>query len=142
MANQKFIKALNREPQSCPPVWFMRQAGRYHQLYQKKRARYSFMEMCKNPQLAAEVALDPIRDFDFDVSIMFSDLLFPLEALGFGLDYALGPQLGTLLRWDNLDQLKSVDEAFPALEFQGEVLKLTREMLPEDKSLIGFVGGL
>ncbi len=142
MANQKFIKALNREPQNCPPVWFMRQAGRYHQLYQEKRTRYSFMDMCKNPQLAAEVALDPIRDFDFDVSIMFSDLLFPLEALGFGLDYVPGPQLGIHLCWDNLDKLKSVDEAFPALEFQGEVLKLTREMLPEDKSLIGFVGGL
>jgi uroporphyrinogen decarboxylase len=73
----------------------MRQAGRYHRHYQSLRAQHSFMDLCKRPELAAEVALGPVLDFDFDAAILFSDLLFPLEALGMGLEYTdRGPQLG------------------------------------------------
>ena len=90
MSNVKFQNAINHLPQNVPPIWFMRQAGRYHRHYQKLRAQHSFMELCKNPELAAAVALGPIQDFDFDVSILFSDLLFPLEALGMGLTYGDG----------------------------------------------------
>ena len=70
-----------------PPIWLMRQAGRYQARYQQLRARHSFEDLCRIPELAAEVALGPVLDFDFDAAILFSDLLFPLEALGFGLSY-------------------------------------------------------
>ena len=140
MANEKFQKALKGEEQSCPPVWFMRQAGRYHTHYQNLRTQHGFKELCKNPELAAEVAYGPMAEFDFDVSILFSDILFPLEALGMGLEYSPGPTFDRKITPENVAQLKSADEAIESLQFQAEALKMTRERLPENKSLIGFVG--
>jgi len=142
MANEKFKNAVQRIAQKTPPIWFMRQAGRYHQHYQKLRAKYSFMELCKNPELAAEVAFGPVNEFDFDVAILFSDLLFPLEAMGMGLSYDDGgPKLGWHLTAENISQLKRPDDALPALEFQKQAMLATRARIPAQKSLIGFVGG-
>src|SRR6266550_1516443 len=118
IGNARFQNALARRQQATPPVWLMRQAGRYHRHYQALRQKHSFMDLCKRPELAAEVALGPVMDFDFDAAILFSDLLFPLEALGMGLEYT-----------------------WPHLLFQGEAMRVTRERLPSDRSLIGFVGG-
>ncbi|MFN8945948.1 MAG: uroporphyrinogen decarboxylase family protein [Pseudobdellovibrionaceae bacterium] len=141
--NSKFKNAMFNKNLEGPPVWMMRQAGRYHKHYQNLRAKHSFMELCKEPELASEVALGPVMDFDFDVSIMFSDLLFPLEALGMGLDYTdSGPKLGMHLNPGNWDKLRSVEDALPALMFQKEVLKLTRQKIPAHKSVIGFTGGV
>jgi uroporphyrinogen decarboxylase len=140
--NLRFRNALARVPQVTPPIWLMRQAGRYHRHYQDLRRRHSFMDLCKKPELAAEVALGPVLDFDFDVAILFSDLLFPLEALGMGLQYTdRGPELGWKLDRNTLPRLRPTDEALKDLMFQGEALRLTRNLLPENKSLIGFVGG-
>ena len=141
MANQKFQNALSRTPQNVPPIWFMRQAGRYHKHYQALRAKHSFMELCKQPELAAEVAMGPILDFDFDVAILFSDLLFPLEAMGMGLTYDPAPKLGWNLTEANIEKLLRVGEALPHLQFQKEAMLQTRALLPQTKSLIGFVGG-
>lgn len=142
MANARFQAALRGEAQSTPPIWFMRQAGRYHTHYQGFRKKHSFMELCKNARLAAEVALGPIEDFDFDVSIFFSDLLFPLEAMGMGLTYtdSRGPELGWHLDSENVMKLRPVDEAIEGLRFQRDALAETRRILPASKSLIGFVG--
>lgn len=139
--NQKFQNAIKGVPQAVPPVWFMRQAGRYHKHYQALRREHSFMDLCKKPDLAAEVALGPIQDFDFDVAILFSDLLFPLEALGMGLKYDPAPELGFQLTPAKLKDLKSVRAAIEDLHFQKDALHATRKVLPKDKSLIGFVGG-
>ncbi len=140
--NARFQNALARRAQSVPPIWLMRQAGRYHRHYQALRAKHSFMDLCKQPELAAEVALGPLLDFDFDSAILFSDLLFPLEALGMGLDYTdHGPQLGWKLDENSFARLRSVDDAWPGLHFQGEAVRATRERIPPDRSLIGFVGG-
>lgn len=140
--NAKFQNAIQRIPQKCPPIWFMRQAGRYHKHYQKLRAENSFMDLCKKPKLAAEVALGPIEDFDFDVSILFSDLLFPLEAMGMGLDYVPGPKLDWhLSSADDLKKLDNSERALDQLRFQTEACRETRKILPADKSFIGFVGG-
>lgn len=139
--NTKWLAAKDRKPQATPPVWMMRQAGRYHQHYQKLRAKHSFIELCKVPELAAEVAMGPMMDFDFDIAILFSDLLFPLEALGMGLSYDPAPALGWHLRPDNFDQLRPWKEALKDLEFQKKAMALTRTRLPKDKGLIGFVGG-
>ncbi len=140
--NQKFQNAISRVPQACPPIWFMRQAGRYHQHYQKLRAENSFMDLCKKPKLAAEVALGPIEDFDFDVSILFSDLLFPLEAMGMGLEYSPGPKLGWHIQEAaDLKKLQNGPQALEQLRFQTDACRETRKILPKEKSLIGFVGG-
>lgn len=142
MSETLFQRALKREPLPTPPIWMMRQAGRYHSHYQSMKASHSFMELCKNPDLAAEVAMGPIRDFDFDVSILFSDLLFPLEMLGMPLTYNPGPKLGWHLENDaQLLGFKKVDEALKGMEFQAFATQKTRELLPKSKTLIGFVGG-
>ncbi|MES2965392.1 MAG: uroporphyrinogen decarboxylase family protein [Bdellovibrionota bacterium] len=141
MANERFKKALAREPQKVPPIWFMRQAGRYHSHYQALRSKHTFAQMCKDPKLAAEVARGPIADFDFDVAILFSDILFPLEAMGMGLTYDPAPALGWHLDESTLSKLKRADEAIGELAFQKEALLETRRVLPEDKSIIGFIGG-
>src|SRR5499427_8108364 len=127
IGNARFQNALARRAQPTPPVWLMRQAGRYHSHYQRLRARHSFMDLCKQPELAAEVALGPVLDFGFDAAILFSDLLFPLEALGMGLEYTdRGPHLGWKLRPDSILRLRSVDDAWPHLLFQAEAMRATR----------------
>src|SRR6267378_895181 len=121
IGNELFQNALARRPQSVPPIWLMRQAGRYHKHYQALRGKHSFMDLCKRPELAAEVALGPVLDFDFDAAILFSDLLFPLEALGMGLEYMdHGPQLEWKLDPKTLAELRPIEEAWPNLLFQGD----------------------
>src|SRR5713226_6082668 len=142
IGNARFQNALARRAQSVPPIWLVRQAGRYNKHYQALRQKHSFMDLCKKAELAAEVALGPVLDFDFDAAILFSDLLFPLEALGMGLEYTdRGPQLGWKLDRETFSQLRPVEDAWPHLLFQGAAMRATRERLPEDRSLIGFVGG-
>src|SRR3989475_12923461 len=87
VGSARFQNALARRSQSVPPIWLMRQAGRYHKHYQALRQKHSFMDLCKQPELAAEVALGPVLDFDFDSGILFTDLLFPLQGLGMGSAY-------------------------------------------------------
>lgn len=142
MSNVLFQNALARKPQKVPPIWFMRQAGRYHQHYQGLRKDHSFDELCKIPDLAAQVALGPVQDFDFDVAILFSDILYPLQALGMGLEYTdHGPRLGFQLNPENLKDLKRGEDVVSFMAFQKEALQKTRVLLPKEKSLIGFVGG-
>ena len=139
--NDKFKNALNCESQKIPPIWFMRQAGRYHDHYQKLRRKYSFEELCKNPELASTTAMGPIDDFDFDIAILFSDILFPLESLGLNLKYAPGPTFENFIVPNDIKNLKPFSVIEKDLLFQSQALKLTREKLSQDKSLVGFVGG-
>jgi uroporphyrinogen decarboxylase len=142
MSNILFQNALKRQPQKTPPIWFMRQAGRYHTHYQNLRKDHSFDDLCKKPELAAEVALGPVQDFDFDVAILFSDILYPLQALGMGLEYTeQGPKLGFSLNPENIHTLKEGLDVVGHMQFQKEALQKTRSVLPKDKSLIGFIGG-
>lgn len=140
--NPLFENAIKCIPQKTPPIWFMRQAGRYHKHYQKLKEKYSFLQLCKNPDLAAETALGPVEDFGFDVSILFSDLLFPLEAMGMGLDYKPGPVLSHKIQTlRDVENLKSVESAVAGVEFQKTAVQRTRDILPDHVSLIGFLGG-
>src|SRR6476659_8514695 len=119
-----FLDALAGERLRIPPIWLMRQAGRYHTPYQQLRARHSFDALCRTPELAAEVAMGPVLDFDFDAAILFSDLLFPLEALGFGLSYDDGPpKLDGSLTPERLNAFRPMDEELDRLRFQHEVMK-------------------
>lgn len=124
------------------PVWFMRQAGRYHAHYQNIRKDHSFESLCKQPELACQVTMGPIDDFNFDAAILFSDLLFPLEQIGLGLSYASGtPTLAkNIATLQNAKDLKVIEPARSFYNFQKEALTLIRQKLPTSKNLIGFVG--
>src|SRR6187455_627537 len=88
--NQPFLKACRREPVDVTPVWFMRQAGRYMPEYRAIREKYSLLEICYQPELAAEVTLQPVRAFGVDAAILFADILLPVIPLGVGLEFAKG----------------------------------------------------
>jgi uroporphyrinogen decarboxylase len=124
------------------PIWFMRQAGRYHQHYQNLKKSHTFMELCKNPELACEVTLGPIESFGFNAAILFSDLLFPLEYLNLGLSYDSGrPELSKQLNEQtNLDDLKPTEPTSSFFAFQKNACALLREKLPQNVDLLGFVG--
>ena len=127
---------------STLPVWFMRQAGRYHSHYQGIKKNSDFMTMCKTPALATQVTLGPIQDFGFNAAILFSDLLFPLEQLGMGLSYESGPPT---LKWhlqsvEDIKKLKVIEPAESFFKFQGDACQELRVKLPKDVTLIGFVG--
>ena len=110
--NDRFLKACRREPVDCTPVWFMRQAGRYMAEYRTLRAKHSILEMCKTPELAAQVTLQPIDRFSLDAAIIFADILLPLEPMGISLEFAAGegPVIHNPVR-DRaaVDQLKVID---------------------------------
>ncbi len=122
------------------PIWFMRQAGRYHSHYQNIKKNSHFLEMCKTPKLACEITMGPIQDFNFDAAILFSDLLFPLEHLGMDLVYNPGPQLGYKLSHETLEKLKPSLGASDFFNFQKLALQELKLVLPEEKTLLGFVG--
>jgi len=120
----------------------MRQAGRYHHHYQELRRNWTFLDLCKRPELACEAAMGPVEDFGFDAAILFSDLLFPLEAMGMGLRYDEGPKLDWHLEdRQALSRLQGGAHLAKRLEFQSEAIRLTRKRLPESTGLLGFVGG-
>ena len=138
--NQKFYNALNRIEQKIPPIWLMRQAGRYHKHYQDLKKKHTFEELCKTPELICETTMGPIKDFDFDAAILFSDILFPLDYLGMGLTFNPGPQFSNPLTEQTLNQDK--EQSFSEyIKFQIDGLDMIRDTLPKNKSLIGFVGG-
>jgi len=139
--NQKFTNTLIGVAQPVPPIWFMRQAGRYHSHYKNLRKNFSFEKLCKVPELAAEVACGPILDFDYDVAILFSDILFPLELFGLGLSYNPGPTFSNYLLPSDTKKRISEEKIEKELSFQSDALRLTREALAKEKSLVGFVGG-
>lgn len=138
--NKEEIMGLFNREKNQLPVWFMRQAGRYHDHYQGIKKNSNFMEMCKKPELACEVTMGPINEFDFDAAILFSDLLFPLEQLGLGLEYSPGPILHRHLTPDSLKDFQPIDTATNFYDFQKKALELLKVELPSDKTLLGFVG--
>src|SRR5262245_38058213 len=116
-----FRRALAGEALRVPPIWLMRQAGRYHRPYQALRRSHSFEDLCRIPELAAEVAMGPIRDFDFDAAILFSDLLFPLDALGMALSYDDGPpKLDGPLTPQRIADFRPTDDAAERIRFQAD----------------------
>src|SRR3954470_14031679 len=88
--NDLFLRACRREPTETTPVWFMRQAGRYMPEYRALRERYSLLELCRAPDLATEVTLQPTRRLEIDAAILSSDLLLPLEPMGIPFDFVHG----------------------------------------------------
>ena len=88
--NDRFLKACRREPVDATPVWFMRQAGRYMSDYRALRQRYSLLDICRSPELAVAVTLQPVDVIDVDAAILFSDLLIPFTPMGLDFDFIKG----------------------------------------------------
>lgn len=138
----RFFKACRREVVDRPPVWVMRQAGRYLPEYREVRQHAGdFLTMCRSPEIAAEVTLQPIRRFGMDAAIVFSDILTPLVPMGADLTFAPGPHIHNPIRSpSDLDQLKVPSPAWSGTEFLSETLERVREELSEKTALIGFCG--
>ena len=137
-----FMKACRGEPTDRTPIWLMRQAGRYMKEYRDIRAKTTFLELCKNPDLCAEVAITAQKRLGVDAAIIFSDLLPILEPMGMDLEFAHGegPVIHNPVREhedvDRVVELTSVD----ALDFVMETCRATRREMPADVPLIGFAG--
>jgi uroporphyrinogen decarboxylase len=140
----RFLKACRREPVDRTPVWFMRQAGRYMQEYREIRSRHSLLEICRSPELATIVTLQPVRRIDVDAAILFSDLLLPLEPMGIPFDFVRGegPAIDNPLRTEaDIDRLTSF-EPRESLSHVLETIRMVRRELdgPGAVPLIGFGG--
>jgi uroporphyrinogen decarboxylase len=139
--NDRFLRACRREPVDCTPVWFMRQAGRYLPEYQEVRAGHSILEVCKTPQLAVEVTLQPVRRFAVDAAIIFADILLPLEPMGLSLEFAAGegPVIANPLR--SAVDVAALQPMRPDdLGFVLESIRAARAALDGQVPLIGFAG--
>ena len=140
--SSKFIRTLKGERNAVPPIWFMRQAGRYLPEYRELRAKAgSFLNLCYDPATASEITLQPVRRFDLDAAILFADILLIPDAMGQRLSFAEGegPMLHPVITKKNLDQFRNRD-IHDRLGPVYETVKLTRAQLDDDKALIGFAG--
>lgn len=144
MAETKtLLRALAGETLPVPPVWMMRQAGRYLPEYRATRAQAGdFLSLCYTPDLAAEVTLQPIRRFGFDAAILFADILLVPDALGADLWFVTGegPRLSTVTTQADLDRLKPADAIHEHLAPIYETVRILRRELPGEVPLIGFAG--
>lgn len=137
------LRALSGETLPTPPVWLMRQAGRYLPEYRATRARAGdFLSLCYTPDLAAEVTLQPIRRYGFDAAILFADILLIPDALGADLWFVTGegPRLSTITGPDGLKPLKGKDDIHDHLAPVYETVKILSQELPKETTLIGFAG--
>ena len=143
MTDHRFLRALRREPVDCTPVWIMRQAGRYLPEYRATRARAgSFMNLCKTPELACEVTLQPLARFPLDAAILFSDILTIPDAMGLGLSVheGEGPKLAHPVRSISDIEKLTVPDPENELRYVMDAVRLIRRELNDRVPLIGFAG--
>ncbi|MFA8387726.1 MAG: uroporphyrinogen decarboxylase [Pelagibaca sp.] len=141
--SKTILRALAGETLPTPPIWMMRQAGRYLPEYRATRAQAGdFLSLCYNPELAAEVTLQPIRRYGFDAAILFADILLLPQALGADLWFVTGegPRLSTITAQAEFDKLGSGEMIHDTLNPVYETIRILRRELPEETTLIGFAG--
>ena len=137
------LRALAGETLPTPPIWMMRQAGRYLPEYRATRAQAGdFLSLCYNPELAAEVTLQPIRRYGFDAAILFADILLLPQALGPKLWFETGegPRMETTVTMDQVRALKPVEAIHDTLSPVYETVRILSRELPKETTLIGFAG--
>jgi uroporphyrinogen decarboxylase len=140
---KKILRALAGETLQTPPIWMMRQAGRYLPEYRATRAEAGdFLSLCYNSDLAAEVTLQPIRRYGFDAAILFADILLLPQALGADLWFETGegPRLSTITREEEFTTLKGIDDIHDTLAPIYETVRILSRELPKQTTLIGFAG--
>jgi uroporphyrinogen decarboxylase len=137
------VRAARRRAVERTPVWFMRQAGRTLPGYREIRKRFSLFEVCRQPELCAEVTLEPVERHGVDAAVMFADIMLPV--LGMGVDVDLVEGVGPVIERpvESLDDVRAlrVPEPEEAVPFVLEAVRLVRDALPEEKALVGFCGG-
>jgi uroporphyrinogen decarboxylase len=143
MTDKTILRALRGETLPTPPVWMMRQAGRYLPEYRATRAQAGdFLKLCYNPELAAEVTLQPIRRYGFDAAILFADILLLPQALGADLWFETGegPRLSTITDMAGVKALRPKDAIHDTLSPIYETVRILTRELPRETTLIGFAG--
>lgn len=141
--SKTILRALAGETQAVPPIWMMRQAGRYLPEYKATRAQAGdFLSLCYNPELACEVTLQPIRRYGFDAAILFADILLVPQALGADLWFVTGegPRLSTVTTQADFDKLGPVEDIHETLSPIYQTVRLLTKALPRETTLIGFAG--
>lgn len=136
-----FLAACRRQPSAHTPIWVMRQAGRYLPEYREMRAKTDFVTLTRTPELAAEVTMQPLRRFELDAAILFSDIMTPLQGMGVTIDFAPGPIVSQPIRTDA--QIDALPPLVPMRDvpFVMETVRLVRANVPRGAPLIGFAGG-
>lgn len=134
----RLLAALDRQRLDRPPIWFMRQAGRYLPEYRELRADHSFEEAMSTPEVAAEITLQPLRRFPLDAAIVFSDIMTPLMGMGVGIEFRPGPKLAPMTV-DEVADLDPLDAATVA--FVAETIQRVRSVAEPEVAVIGFAGG-
>ena len=139
--NERFLRACRLEPVDTTPVWFMRQAGRYMAEYRAIREKYSLLEICYHPELAAEVTLQPVRALGVDAAILFADILLPVIELGLGLEFAKGEGPVIDKPVHTLEDVQALNPVEPEtdLGYVMEAIRILRREL-NGIPLIGFCG--
>ena len=141
--DKTILRALAGERQETPPIWMMRQAGRYLPEYRATRAEAGdFLSLCYNSDLAAEVTLQPIRRYGFDAAILFADILLLPQALGVDLWFETGegPRMSTTTTADELAGLRATADIHETLNPIYETVRILSRELPRETTLIGFAG--
>src|SRR5215469_9262780 len=141
-APERFLAACKRMPVDRTPVWMMRQAGRYLPEYRAVRSRVDFLTLCKTPDLASEVSLQPIERFGMDACVIFSDIMMAVEAMGAPVSFGDGgPHIDEPVRSMAAVERLRVTDPSTSLGYALEALRMTREALRDRAALVGFVGG-
>src|SRR6202522_2013222 len=140
-ANSAFLQACRREPVPYTPVWFMRQAGRSLPEYKRVREGIAMLDSCTRPELVTEITLQPLRRYDVDAAILFSDIVVPLRAVGIDVDIkaGIGPVVASPVRTSaDLERLRPLEPG--DVPYVTEAVRMLVAEL-EDRPLIGFAGG-
>jgi uroporphyrinogen decarboxylase len=138
--NDRFLRACRREPVDRTPLWIMRQAGRYLPEYRALRSQHDFLTVCRTPELAMEVTLQPLRRFPLDAAILFSDILVPVEALGVPMTFSPGPTLAEPIRTRAQVEALTLRPAAEVVPYVAEAVRMLRRELDGRTPLIGFCG--
>src|SRR6266536_1306496 len=143
MAEPLLVRACRREPVERTPVWFMRQAGRSLPEYRELRKRYGLFEVCRQPELCAEVTLQPVRAHGVDAAVMFADIMLPVLGMGVNVELVenVGPVVASPVRTlSDVERLR-VPEPEESVPFVLEAVRLVRAALSPEQAVIGFAGG-
>jgi uroporphyrinogen decarboxylase len=143
MSDPLLVRACRRQPVERTPVWFMRQAGRSLPQYRELRKRYGLFEVCRKPELCAEVTLQPVEAHGVDAAVMFADIMLPVIGMGVEVDLVenVGPVIDPPVRTAGDVERLRIPEPGDAVPFVLEAVRIVRRELPPEKAVVGFCGG-